>query len=341
MQDYTEIIRDIKAKKYAPVYFLHGEETFFIDNITAHIENNVLDESQKSFNQYILYGKETKLSQIVSVAKKYPMMGERQVVVVKEAHEIAGWTSEEEQEVFAHYMQNPLPSTILLLAYKYKSFDKRKKVYKMIDKHAINFESKKIYDDQLPGWIQSYAKASATEITPKASYLMAENIGNNLQRLSNELEKLLINVAKGQAIDEKDVHRHVGISKEYNVFELQKMIGLGNFPKAIRIAQYLGSNPGKNPIILTIGNLYSYFSKLLMLHSKRCNDVNAVANALKLPQRFASEYLTALKNYHLIKVLQNIELIHKADLKSKGVDYNMSRDKESEILKELVFELMH
>ena len=341
MADYNEIIKGIQTGQFAPVYFLHGEEPFFIDNITSHIENNVLDESQKSFNQYVLYGKETDFSQIVSVAKRYPMMGDRQVVIVKEAQDIKGWNSESEQEILIHYLQNPLPSTILLFAHKYKALDKRKKVSKVIQKETVAFESTSIYDDQIPGWIQSYASARNADISPKAVHLLAENIGNNLQRLSNEIDKLLLNIPKGQTIDDKAVHRHVGISKEYNVFELQKAIGMGNFQKALKISRFFASNPGNHPLVLTIGNLFSYFSKLLLLHSRQARDVYAIANVLKLPQRFAPEYAAAIKRYNLPKVLQNIEYIHQVDLHSKGINYNISKEKEGELLKELVYKLMH
>jgi DNA polymerase-3 subunit delta len=341
MGDYNSIIREIQEGKFAPVYFLHGDEPFFIDNITSHIENNVLDETQKSFNQYVLYGKDTNFQQILSTAKKYPMMGERQVVIVKEAQDLKGWNNEQENDLFIHYLENPLPSTILLFAHKYKSLDKRKKLSKVIEKHSVAFESKKIYDNQVPSWIQSYAGARGAEITPKAVHLLAENIGNNLQRLSNEIEKLLLNVPKGLAIDDKAVHRHVGISKEYNVFELQKAIGMGNFNKALKIVKYFAANPTNNPIILTIGSLFSYFSKLLLLHTNQASDPQTIARVLKISPRFAPEYVSALKHYNLVKVLNNIQLIHEADLHSKGIGYNLTKGKEGELLKELVFKLMH
>jgi DNA polymerase-3 subunit delta len=341
MADYNEIIRDIRQGKYAPIYFLHGDEPFFVDNITEHIEQNVLDESQKSFNQYVLYGKETNFTQIVSVARKYPMMGERQVVIVKEAQEISSWRSEKETELLVNYFNNPLPSTILLFAHKYKSLDKRKKASKVMLEKSVSFESKRLYDDQIPSWIQNYANARSATISTRAVHLMAENIGNNLQRLSNEIEKLLLNVPKGQEIDEKAVHKHVGISKEYNVFELQKAISLGQFSKVLKIVKYFSSNPSNHPLVVTIGSLYSYFSRLLLLHSKRAYDANTVASVLKISRRFSSEYLSALKNYNQLKVMDCIEQIHLADLHSKGIGFNMSREKEGELLKELVYKIMH
>lgn len=341
MAEYNAIIKDISEAKYAPVYFLHGEEPFFIDNVTQHIEQNALDEAQKSFNQYVFYGKEADITQVVSVARKYPMMGERQVVIVKEAQELKGWNVEKDQEILTQYLKNPLPSTILLFAYKYKSLDKRKKSSKVILESSVSFESKRLYDDQVPGWIQSYAQARGAAVNSRAVHLLAENIGNNLQRLSNEIEKLLLNVPKGTEIDEVSVHKHVGISKEYNVFELQKAISLGHFAKALKIIKYFASNPNNHPLVVTIGSLYSYFSRLLLLHSQNAYSPDMIASVLKISRRFSSEYVTALKHYNLQKVQASIEWIHQVDLHSKGINFNMSRDKEGELLKELVFKIMH
>lgn len=341
MADYNAIIKDISQGKYAPVYFLHGDEPFFIDNITQHIEQNVLDETQKSFNQYVFYGKESDLTQIISTARKYPMMGERQVVIVKEAQELKGWNNETDQEVLIQYIKNPLPSTILLFAHKYKALDKRKKASKIILQEAVAFDSKRLYDNQIPGWITSYAQARGAKINSRALHLLSENIGNNLQRLSNEIEKLLLNVPQNQEIDEKAVHKHVGISKEYNVFELQKAISLGQFAKAIKIVKFFASNPNNYPLVLTIGSLYSYYSRLLTIHSQRAYTPDAAAKVLGISPRFSGEYITAIQKYNLPKVLDAIEFIHQVDLYSKGINFNNSKDKEEDLLKELIFKIMH
>ena len=222
--DYAEIMKSITAGQYAPVYFLQGDEPFFIDNIIDHIERNALDDAQKSFNQYVLYGKEIDFPQVITTARKFPMMGEKQVVIIKEAQELRGWTKDTNQSLVMQYLDNPVPSTILVFGYKYKSLDKRTKIGKALEKKAIFLNSKRIYDNQVPGWIQSYARARQVSIEQRAVMLLAENIGNNLQRLSNEIEKLLLNVKDGQSIDEQAVHRYVGISKEYNIFELQSAL---------------------------------------------------------------------------------------------------------------------
>ena len=340
MAEYSTIINEIQSGKYAPVYFLQGEEPFFIDNIIDHIETNALDEAQKDFNQYVLYGKETDITTIIGTARKYPMMGERQVVIVKEAQELRGWNKEETATLLASYLENPLPSTILVFGHKYKALDKRTKISKAFEKNAIMMTSKKIYDNQIPSWIQSYAKARKVSLSQKAVMLLSENIGNNLQRLSNEIEKLLVNVQEGQEIDEKAIHRYVGISKDYNVFELQSALSAGNHEKALRIVNYFNANPGNHPTVLTLANLFSYFSKLLLIHSSPSQDKNAVAQLIGVHPFFANEYITASRRYPLGRVRENIQLIHEADLKSKGIDYNTNKDREAGMLKELVFRLM-
>ncbi|MBV6645556.1 MAG: DNA polymerase III subunit delta [Cyclobacteriaceae bacterium] len=338
MAEYAEIVRDIQQGKYAPVYFLQGDEPFFIDNIIEHIENNALDDAQKSFNQYVLYGKEIDFAQILTAARKYPMMGERQVVIVKEAQELRGWNKEENQQLLMAYLENPLASTILVFGYKYKTLDKRTKVGKSLEKHAVFLHSKKIYDNQVPSWIQSYSSARQVKLTSKAVMLLAENIGNNLQRLSNEIEKLLLNVKDGQEIDERIVHKYVGISKEYNTFELQHALSSKNMAKAIKIVNYFASNPSNNPLILTIFNLFSYFSKLLLVHQSSSKDKNTISKAIGVHPFFAEEYVRASSHYSLPVVLRNIEFIHDADLRSKGINGNVRPD--GELLKELVFKLM-
>lgn len=339
MADYGEIIKDLQNGKYAPVYFLQGEEPFFIDNIIANIEHNALDESQKSFNQYVLYGKEIAFTDILNVARKYPMMGERQVVIIKEAQELRDWKKEDAQTMLTSYLENPLATTILVFGYKYKTLDRRTKIAKTLEKHTVFLNSKRIYDDKVPGWVRSYAQATEANISEKAIMILTENIGNNLQRLANELDKLKLNVPQGQQIDEMAVQKYVGISKDYNTFELQKALSLRDEVKAYKIVTYFAANPSSNPLILIIANLYSYFSKLLAIHHQSAYDKNAVARAIGVNPFFASEYIQAAKNYPANVVIRNIEMIHQADLQSKGIGYGPM--KEGEILSELIFKLMH
>ena len=339
MSSYPEIIKDIQQGKYAPIYFLQGEETFFIDSIISHIEANALDEAQKSFNQVILYGKDTDLTTILGTARGYPMMGDRQVVIVKEAQELKGWTREDQQTLLIGYLENPLPSTILVFGYKYKSIDKRTRVGKMIEKHSIFLNAKKLYDNEVPGWIQAYCGAKKVGIVKDAVMMLAENIGNNLQRLANEIDKLTLNLKEGEEISEALVQRYVGISKEYNIFELQKAIGTGNQNKAIKIINYFAANPSNNPMVLTIYSLFTYFSKLLLIHHSNNQNERALASVIGVNPYFVKEYLAAARNYPLGKVVDNISHLQKADLDSKGIDSATKKDKA--VLTELVHKLMN
>lgn len=339
MAEFAQVVKDIQLRKFAPVYFLQGEETFFIDNIMEHIENLALEESQKSFNQYVLYGKETSFEQVISTARKYPMMGDRQVILVKEAQEMKGWQKEQDQNLLLNYLENPMPSTVLAFAYKYKTLDKRTKIGKSIGKLTVNILSKSLYDNQVPSWIQGYVKAVDASITDPACMLLAENIGNNLQRLANEVDKLLLNVGDSKQIDDKLVHKYVGISKEYNTFELQKAIGSRNEVKAFKIVRHFADNPKNNPLILTLFSLYSYFSKLLLVHQSGTQDQNQLARIIGVNPYFVKEYLVAAGNYNLPIVLRNLDHLYKADLESKGIE--SIGKKEREVLTELIYKLMN
>lgn len=337
--EYPEIVKNIQQGNFAPVYFLQGEETFFIDNIIDNIESKALDETQKSFNQVILYGKETSLTDVIGTARRYPMMGERQVVIVKEAQEMRDWGKEDKQTLVLNYLENPLASTILVFGYKYKSLDKRTKLGKSMDKYSVFLNSKKLYDDKIPGWIKSYCQASSVKIDDAAVMMLSENIGNNLQRLANEIEKLLLNCKKGESITSKMVQRYVGISKDYNIFELQKALGTLNKLKAHKIADYFASNPSNNPLVLTIYSLFTYFSKLLLIHQSDNKSDNAIASVIGVNPFFAREYIQAARNYPLGKVVQNIKHLQDADLQSKGIGY--ATKKEGPVLTELVYKLMN
>lgn len=337
--DYTEILKDIHAGSYAPVYFLQGEETFFIDNIIENIENNALDETQKSFNQVVLYGKDTSLVDVIGAARRYPMMGDRQVVIVKEAQEMKDWTKDDKQTLVINYLENPLPSTILVFGYKYKTVDKRTKFGKVIEKNSVFLNSKKLYDNQIPDWIRNYCNSKKVKIDDRAVMMLSENIGNNLQRLANEIEKLLLNVKDQGEIDSAMVQRYVGISKDYNIFELQKALSVMNKQKAHKIADYFASNPSNNPLVLTIYSLFSYFSKLLLIHHSSDKSEKGIASAIGVNPFFVKEYLQAARNYPVGKVVQNIKYLHEADMQSKGIGFATKKD--GPVLTELVYKLMN
>ena len=337
--DYIKILRDIKSGSFSPVYFLQGEEPFFIDNIIENIENTALDESQRSFNQIIYYGKDITLTDVIGTARSYPMMGERQVILVKEAQEMADWTKEDKQTLVINYLKNPLASTILVFGYKYKSVDKRTRFGKVIEKNSVFLNTRKLYDNQVPDWIKSYGKTKGVKIDDGAVMMLSENIGNNLQRLANEIEKLLLNVKEGQEINAAMVQRYVGISKDYNIFELQKALSAMNKLKAHKIADYFASNPGNNPLVLTIYSLFSYFSKFLLIHHLGNKNDKAIASLIGVNPFFVSEYIQAAKNYPVHKVAQNIKYLHEADMQSKGIGY--ATKKEGNVLTELVYKLMN
>jgi DNA polymerase-3 subunit delta len=317
---------------------LQGPETFFIDNIIDNIEENALDETQRSFNQVIIYGKDSDLTTILGMARRYPMMGERQVVIVKKAQELKGWNKEENQILLTGYLENPLASTILVFGYKYKTLDKRTKIGKSMEKHAVFLNAKKLYDNEVPGWIQSYCNAKKVQISRGAVMMLSENIGNNLQRLANEIDKLMLNIQSGE-ITESLVQKYVGISKDYNIFELQKAIGLGNKAKAFKIINYFAANPSNNPMVLTIYSLFTYFSKLLLIHHSKNQNEKALASVIGVNPFFVKEYLIAVKNYPIAKVLDNMSYLRQADLHSKGIEAATKKDKA--VLTELIYKLMN
>ena len=333
------VLQEIKAGKIAPIYFLQGEEPYYIDQIADYIEKNILSDSEKGFNQMVLYGKDAPMATILNQARRFPMMSERQVVIVKEAQEVPDLGKEEGKKMLEAYAKNPLPSTILVFCHKYKTLDGRSALAKTLDKHAIFISTKKLYDNQLPDWIQQHVKSTGNSIDAKAAFMLAEYIGNDLARLANEIKKLLLNFTEKVTIDPAMVQKYVGISKEYNTFELQKALAIRDVVKANQIIQYFEGNPKNNPAILVIAFLFSYYSKLLLLHHQQAYQEGEVARVLGMHPFIAKEYLPALRNYPPQKVVENISWIQQADLQSKGITGGSITD--GQILKELVFRLMH
>jgi len=334
-----DILKRLSENEYAPIYFLFGPEVFYIDQITDYIEENALPESQKGFNQIIIYGKDAGINEIINNAKRFPMMSDRQVVIVKEAQGIQDFEQPASQELLNAYIQNPLPSTILVLAYKNKTPDKRRTFFKNIEKHAIAVESKKLYDNQLPDWVSQYIIEKGHEIDMNATQILVDYIGNDLERLSNEINKILINYAEKVLITPGIVQKYVGISKDYNAFELQRAIGVKDIVKANRIVNYFSSNVKTNPIIPVIALIFNFFSKILIIHKSKDKSQNTLAKLAGVNPYYINEYIHASHNYPLGKVIQNIHYIREADLRSKGVGAGSM--KESEILKELVYKLLH
>ncbi len=338
-QKPEEVIKKLKNNEYATIYFLYGTENYYIDLITGLIERNALGETEKGFNQIVIYGKDITVSEMINHARRYPMMSERQVVIVKEAQNIYDWDKEESQALLNNYFITPQPSTILVIAYKNKKPDKRKTVFKSIARHAVVVESNKPYESQLPDWIGTYVKDKGHSVDLKATYMLVEYVGNDLERLANEIDKILINYAGPVEITSGIVQKYVGISKDYNSFELQRALAVRDIVKANRIVNYFNANPKTNPVIPVIALLFSFFSKLLIVHSTKDKSKKSLASETGVHPFFIDDYLIACRNYPLPKAIQNIHYIREADLRSKGVGANSM--KEGEILKELVYKLLH
>jgi len=331
---YENIISDLRNKIYHPVYFLTGDEPYYIDQITDYIAANLLSEAEKAFNQTIIYGKDAGAGAVMNYAKRFPMMANHQVVIVKEAQDLSQF------EDLIHYIEHPLKSTILVLNYKYKSPDKRKKVFKALQEKAVYFESKKLYDDKIPAWINSYVSSRKYSIQPKAAALVSEFLGSDLSKIVNELDKLIISLGEDEKnITPSHVERIIGISKEFNHFELQKALGRKDILTANRIINYFGQNQKSNHISQTISSLYFFFSKLLIYYYTEDKSKQNIAAVLKINPFFVADYMEAARNYPAKKLVEIISLLREYDLKSKG--YDGSAQQADDLLKELTFKILH
>lgn len=334
---FEEIIKEIKAEKYKPIYFLNGEEPFFIDRITDFIEKNVLPEEEKAFNQTVIYGNDVTMTTVTDTARRFPMMSERQVVIVREAQNIKDFDN------LLPYIDHFQPTTLLLLAYKNKKADKRKNVFKKLNTspNCCWFDSNKLYDNKIPDWIINYCKSNAYSITPTAAGILSESLGNDLSRIANEIDKLTLLLPQGGEIRETLVEEHTGISKDFNTFELQSAIIRKDFLKANRIVNYFEANPKNNPLILTIATLFKYFLNLLTYHyqKKTTPNMQEMARILGINAFFMKDYTDGARIYNAVKCAGIIALLREYDMKSKGVgNANIS---DGELLKELVFKIMH
>ena len=331
---YEEIVRNLKNRVYAPVYFLMGEEDYYIDRISDYILDTVLTETEKEFNQTVLFGTDTDMAAIINAARRYPMMSEHQVVVVKEAQGLRNLDD------LTYYLQKPLLSTILVFCYKHGSLDRRKKIVAEIEKRGVLFESKKLKDSQLPGFISSYLKRKKIEIEPKASEMMAEFIGADLNRMAGELEKLVITLPSGQRrITPEQIERNIGISKDYNNFELRSALIAKDVLKANQIIKYW-ENPKNNPLQMTLAVLFNFFSNLMLAYYAPQRNEQGIAAFLGLRSPWqAKDYMAAMQKFSGNKVLQIISAIRNCDAKSKGVGNPSISDED--LLRDLVFFILH
>ena len=332
--EYTQIIADIKNKDYKPIYFLEGEESYYLDLISDYILENVLSEEEKGFNQSILYGKDLSIDAIMTTAKRFPMMAQRQVVVIREAQNIRNI------EDLATYVEKPMQSTILVINHKYKTIDKRKRLYKAVQKNGVYFESKHLYDNQIPTWISKYLKGKNLGIDPRAAQMIADFIGSDLQRIVNELEKVCISLVPGTSIMPDDVERNIGISKEFNIFELQNALGNKDILKSNRIINFFIDNEKNHQLTVILGNLLNYFRKLLVYHSiENKSDRSLVAQKLGVNPFFINDYVNASKNYSLDKAIKIIAFMREYDLRSKGARGGSASN--GDLLRELTFKILH
>jgi DNA polymerase-3 subunit delta len=333
-----QVLTALKNKQYAPVYFLQGEEPYYIDLLTRYIEENVLSASEKDFNLTVVYGKDQTMSDILTHARRFPMGSERQVVIVKEAQAQQDLHREEGRMHLESYVKSPQPATLLVWAYKYKTLDGRKSLSKVLAQQAIVVHAKKIYDHQVTAWITAYAREKGLSITEKATLMLQECIGNDLTRLTNELNKIQLNLEQDSEIDDAMVQTYVGISRVFNAFELQKALAQKNIIKAYQIVLHFEANPRNNPAIPLVALLFSFFSKLLLLHHAKDKSAPALSKVLQVSSYFVQDYLQAAQHYPLSKVIENIQHLHQADLQLKGVGYPATP--EGQILKELICKLI-
>ena len=331
--DFNQIMKDLRNKIYYPVYFLTGEEPYYIDEISNYIEKNILTDVEKEFNQSVIYGRDTDVRSIISYAKRFPMMSNYQVVIVKEAQYI------DKIEELLGYIENPLNSTLLVINYKYKKADKRKAFFKAIPKKGVLYESKKIYDNKVPDWITNYVKEKGYGISPKACVILSEYLGTNLGKIVNEVGKLIINVPAGAEITDQLIEQNIGISKDFNIFELQNAIGRKDIFKANQIAAYFKANPKDNPLVKNVSILFGYFAKVMIYSKLKDKSRNSAAAALSINPFFVNDYQVASRNYPMKKLEQIISYLREYDLKSKGVDSISTSD--GELLKELLYKILH
>ena len=330
-----DILKELRAKQYRPVYYLMGEEPYYIDLIADYITDNILTETEKEFNLTVVYGADVDMATVINAAKRYPMMSEHQVVVVKEAQNIRN------MEELSYYLQKPLLSTILVICHKHGVLNRRKKLAAEIEKTGVLFESKKVKDAQLPAFITSYMKRKGIDVEPKATAMLADFVGADLSRLTGELEKLIITLPKGHTrVTPEQIEKNIGISKDYNNFELRSALVEKDVLKANKIIKYFEENPKTNPIQMTLSLLFGFFSNLMLAYYAPEKSEQGIANMLGLRTPWqAKDYLAAMRRYNGVKTMQIIGEIRYADAKSKGVGNPSLSD--GDILRELVFKILH
>ena len=334
-----QVLEMLKKQQYFPIYFLHGEEPYYIDFIADYIETNLLSESEKCFNQTILYGKEHSISRVISEAKQFPVGAERKLIIIKEAQDLQDFHRDTGQDILINYIKKPISTSIVVFCYKYKTLSNKTSLSKTLLEYAIVVPAKKLYENQIPTWISNYVTERGRNITEKSIYMLQESIGSDLNRLAKEIDKVILNLQEGEKITDNILQEYIGISKQFNAFELQNAIGLRDVYKTNFIVFHLIGNTKNEVTIPFIALLATFFSKLLLLHQAKDKSSQALANSLQVNAYFIPQYIAASKKYDVPKIIQNINYLHEADMQLKGVgSYSSS---EQDILKELVFKLLH
>lgn len=332
--EYEAILQNLKKKIYHPIYLLQGDEPYFIDKVSDYIEKNVLPEAEKGFNQTIFYGKDTEERTIAHASLRYPMMAEKQVIIVKEAQSL------NKIDLLAPYAEKPMPSTILVLNYKYKTIPKNSKLYKAIASKGIILTTKKLYENQIPSWIEKYLKQYKYTIEPQASQILSNSLGTDLGKVANELNKLVIAVKDTSHITPVHIEKNIGISKDFNLFELQDALTTRNVLKANQIVNYFGANPQQHPIQMTIAMLFSYYSKLFAIHFLKDKSEQAVWDKMGGSRFYIKKLIAAARKYHPTKLYEIIGTLREYDLKSKGMGVSTLVEP-GELQKEMIYKILH
>lgn len=337
MKELDLILKNIKNKEFLPIYFFHGEEPYFMDVALKAFENEVLEEDEKAFNQTVVYGKDTTFSEVLSLARQFPMMGDKQVIIVKEAQDII--LTEAESATLKQYVDNPIESTLLVIAYKYKKVDSRKAFIKTLSQKKMLFLSEKVKEYNVPKWIENEIRNLGIKAQPNIPPLLSQYLGTDLSRISNELQKLKMILKEGEVLDAKIIETNIGISKDFNVFELIKALGKKDEVNAFKIAHFIGKSPKANPFVMTTGNLYTFFSNLIIFHTMAGQSPQNQATAMGINPYFLKDYAEAARFYNLKNCTRAISILREIDMKSKGLGaINMT---DGELLKEMVYKILH
>ena len=328
-----KIISDWKKKVFKPVYWLEGEEEYFIDKAIDYAEHHILNESEASFNLSVFYGKDANWADVLNACRRYPMFAERQVVLRKEAQQM------KDVEKLEPYIETPLSSTVFVISYKEKKLDARKKFAKLVKENGVLVTTKKMYDKDVPAWTQELVHSKGLTISPRGLALLVDHIGNDLTRIENEIDKLSVNLGKGTNITEDDIEKYIGVSKDYNVFELQAALAAKDLARTIRIIQYFEANPKAGPIQLILPSLYSFFSKVFMIFGAGTNDEKTIATSIGVNPYFMKDYLQAARLYSYPGVEKVLLLLHQYNLKSIGVGSTATED--ASLMKEMVVKMLN